>query len=55
MIAEERKQNIVTDDELQEIAGLYKKLNPANRELMTMASGLLLMSQKINEPEQKAG
>lgn len=43
-----------TDEEIQKITELYKQFNPQNRNLLLMASNLLLASQE-NGLDQKAG
>ena len=52
-----KEKNEVKEEEILELAEMYRKMTPANRFLMVSASGLLLASQSniAQEPERAAG
>ena len=51
------EQNEVKEEEILELAEMYRKMTPENRFFMVSASGLLLASQSniAQEPERAAG
>lgn len=48
-----KKMNEVKEEEILELAEMYKKMTPANRFFMVSASGLLLASQSNTEQESE--
>ena len=54
---EVKGENEVKEEEILELAEMYRKMTPANRFFMVSASGMLLASQSnaAQEPERAAG
>lgn len=54
---EVKNKNEVKEEEILELAEMYRQMTPANRFFMVSASGLLLASQSNTEqvPERAAG
>lgn len=54
---EVKGENEVKEEEILELAEMYRKMTPANRFFMVSASGLLSASQSnaAQEPERAAG
>ena len=52
-----KEKNEVKEEEILELAEMYRKMTPANRFFMVSASGLLLASQSniAQEQERAAG